>query len=108
MCQVEEHEILLFVGKNDLNQSENIRTSNIFISFLFHTYMRIDRINPTIELTASNAPQLIQSCSRILIIGTSYHPLVIIFVIPFGFDQKHCQAIVWITGTTRQLIAFSF
>ena len=56
MCQVEEHEILLFVDKNDLNQSENVQTSNIFISFLFHTYMRIIQINPTIKLTASTHP----------------------------------------------------
>ena len=49
MCQVEEHKILSFVGRNDLNQLENVGTSNIFISFLFHTYMRINQINPTIN-----------------------------------------------------------
>ncbi len=88
MCQVEEHEILLFVGKNYLNQLENLGTSNIFISFLFHTYMRIIQINPTINC--------------------HLYPLVIIFGPPFGFNHKHCRAIVRITGTARQLIAFGF
>ncbi len=49
MCQVEEHEIFSIVGKNSLNQSENLETSNIFISFLIHTYMRIIQINSTIN-----------------------------------------------------------
>ncbi len=53
MCQVEEHKILSIVGRNDLNQLENVGTSNIFISFLLHTYMRIIQINPTIKITAS-------------------------------------------------------
>ena len=53
MCQVEEHKILSFVGRNDLNQLENVGTSNIFISILFDPFMRIDRINPTNKLTAS-------------------------------------------------------
>ena len=57
MCQVEEHEILLFIGKNDLNQSENVGASNILIYFLFHTDMRIDQINPTNKLTASMHPK---------------------------------------------------
>ena len=56
MCQVKENEILLFVGKNDLNQSENLETSNIFISLLFHTYMKINQIDPTNKLTASMHP----------------------------------------------------
>ncbi len=63
MCQVEEHKILLIVGRNDLNQLENVGTSNIFISILFNPFMRIDRINPTNKLTASTHP-------------TSYNPMV--------------------------------
>ena len=56
MCQVEEHKILSFTVRNDLNQSENVGISNIFISFLFDTFMRIDQINPTNKLTASMHP----------------------------------------------------
>ena len=41
------------INKNNLNQSENVGISNIFISFLFDTFMRIDWINPTNKLTAS-------------------------------------------------------
>ena len=63
MCQVEEHEILSIVGRNDLNQLEDVSTSNIFISFLFDTLMRIDQINPTNKLTASTHP-------------SSYNPMV--------------------------------
>ena len=63
MCQVEEHKILSFAGRNDLNQSENVGISNIFISFLFDTFMRIDQINPTNKLTASTNP-------------SSYNPMV--------------------------------
>ena len=61
MCQVEEHEILLFAGRNDLNQSENIGTSNIFISVLFHIFMRIDWINPTnkLERTEKHKSQIV-------------------------------------------------
>ena len=47
MCQVEEHEILSIVGRYDFNQLENVGTSNVFIFFLFDTFMRIDPINPT-------------------------------------------------------------
>ena len=56
MCQVEEHKILSFVGRNDLNQLENVGTSNIFISILFNPFMRINRINPTNKLPASTHP----------------------------------------------------
>ena len=56
MCQVEEHKILSFVGRNDLNQLENVGTSNIFISILFDPFMRIDQINPTNKLTFSMHP----------------------------------------------------
>ncbi len=63
MCQVEEHEILSIVGRNDLNQLENIRTSNIFISILFDPFMRIDRINPTNKLTVSMHPN---SCNQVV------------------------------------------
>ena len=58
MFQVEEHEILSIVGRNDLNQLENIGTSNIFITFLFNTFIKIDQINPTNKLTASMHPSL--------------------------------------------------
>ena len=63
MCQVEKHKILSIVRRNDLNQLENVGTSNIFISFLFDTFMRINRINPTNKLTASKHP-------------SSYNPMV--------------------------------
>ena len=56
MCQLEDCKILLIVGRNDLNQLENVGTSNIFISFLFDPFMRIDLINPTNKLTASMNP----------------------------------------------------
>jgi len=49
MCQVEEHKILSIVGRNDLNQLENVGTSNIFISILFDPFMRIDLIIPLIN-----------------------------------------------------------
>lgn len=109
MCQVEEHKILSFVGRNDLNQLENVGTSNIFISILFDPFMRIDRINPTNKLTASTHP-----CSYNPMGAYSYNSNILsppchhICPPPFGFDHKHCRAIVRITGTARQLIAFGF